>query len=465
MKKFFFFFSILLLIQGCFAANEAFHANDAFFYNKQLSKTINFGNALEMNKEGGDADDMVIEKEFFRVVREAGFSSVRIPIKWSGNSNEKAPFKIDKNFFDRVDQVLGQGLAQGLNIILDFHHYDELYKKPHENLNRWISLWQQVAEHYKYAPDSVYFELLNEPHDSLTDNLWNDYLIKGLTEIRKTNPNRVIIVGSGSWNAIDKLSKLELPESDDNLIVTFHYYSPYTFTHSGADWGDNRPPGNAVWKSNHLSLSSDWDRAGSWDTEIKPHINGIEIKYKKQYAGLKLESKSVLTGYDELSFSTTEPTKLSILCGEDENMNLEEEVKTEYLIPLSKCGGEKGIKLVQIENTSAKSQASFVLENLKLLAKDKQFSFYSRTEAETIKASFNEAVKWSQKNNRPLFMGEFGAYNMADIESRIRWTKFVRREAEKHQFSWAYWEFGAGFGVYNREKMSWHSDLLKVLIP
>jgi endoglucanase len=62
-------------------------------------------------------------------------------------------------------------------------------------------------------------------------------------------------------------------------------------------------------------------------------------------------------------------------------------------------------------------------------------------------------------------MGEFGAYSKAPHDSRIRWTDFVAREAERHGFAWAYWEFASGFGVYDPNAGLWREDLLKALIP
>jgi len=49
--------------------------------------------------------------------------------------------------------------------------------------------------------------------------------------------------------------------------------------------------------------------------------------------------------------------------------------------------------------------------------------------------------------------------------SRVRWTTFVREQAEAHGFAWAYWELAAGFGVYDPDAKAWREDLLKALIP
>ena len=64
-----------------------------------------------------------------------------------------------------------------------------------------------------------------------------------------------------------------------------------------------------------------------------------------------------------------------------------------------------------------------------------------------------------------VFLGEFGAYEKADMTSRAKWTAAVVKEAESRGFSWAYWEFGAGFGAYDRQAKTWREPLMKALIP
>jgi endoglucanase len=41
----------------------------------------------------------------------------------------------------------------------------------------------------------------------------------------------------------------------------------------------------------------------------------------------------------------------------------------------------------------------------------------------------------------------------------------VVKEAEARGFSWAYWEFAAGFGAYDRDKKAWRDPILKALVP
>lgn len=89
------------------------------------------------------------------------------------------------------------------------------------------------------------------------------------------------------------------------------------------------------------------------------------------------------------------------------------------------------------------------------------------TEADraAVQADFDLAAAWADKNKRPIYMGEFGAYNKADFNARVRWTSYTAREAERRGFSWAYWEFAAGFGAYKPTVGEWWAPLLKALVP
>jgi endoglucanase len=86
------------------------------------------------------------------------------------------------------------------------------------------------------------------------------------------------------------------------------------------------------------------------------------------------------------------------------------------------------------------------------------------TEQAEVRKVLGKAAAWGKAHDRPVFLGEFGAYQEADLESRARWTRFVAREAERLGFSWAYWEFCAGFGVYDPKAEAWRDALKSALL-
>ena len=66
-------------------------------------------------------------------------------------------------------------------------------------------------------------------------------------------------------------------------------------------------------------------------------------------------------------------------------------------------------------------------------------------ELAALRKDLDAAAKWAKEHKRPVFLGEFGAYQKADMDSRARWTRAVVSEAEARGFSWAYWEFCATY--------------------
>jgi endoglucanase len=88
------------------------------------------------------------------------------------------------------------------------------------------------------------------------------------------------------------------------------------------------------------------------------------------------------------------------------------------------------------------------------------------SEKQAIVNDFNVAAVWAKENNRPIFIGEFGANSKADMDSRVRWTKFVADTAIEHGFSFAYWDFcGEYFGLYDLNTNSFRKPLLEAVIP
>ena len=308
---------------------------DTFAINQRLGRGINLGNALDAPTEGEWG--VKLEESYFQIIADAGFNSVRIPVRWSAHAAKEAPYTIDPAFMARVDWAVTQATARKLAVILNVHHYVEMDENPLPHVERLKAIWRQIAQHFADRPDTVVFEALNEPHGKFLPATWNTVLPQVLAVIRESNPKRVVIVGPAHWNHVSGLKDFQLP-NDGKLIVTIHYYEPYHFTHQGAEWD----PQAAAW------MGTTW---------------------------------------------TNTPTQELAL----------------------------------------------------------------RTELDT-------AAKWGEDHGVPINMGEFGAYKKADMDSRVRWTRFVVSEAEKRGMSWAYWEFCAEFGAYDPEKHEWRKPLLGALL-
>lgn len=311
-----------------FAAGQSTEGDVAFKQNKRLGRGVNIHPRQPRFKE-----------EYFKMIKEAGFNHVRIPINPYRSSMDTITYTINPSFFETLDWGVKQAIASGLLVIIDQHEYNSMAKDPLGKRNMFLSMWRQIADHYKDYPGEVLFEVLNEPNGELTAEIWNQLHSEALEIIRKSNPDRTVIIGPVQWYQINYLDQLILPENDRNIIVTFHYYSPMEFTHQGARWS-----------------------AQTRD------LSGIEWKA-----------------------------------------------------------------------TPAEQQA--IINN------------------------FAQAKAWADKYNRPLLLGEFGAYEKGDMPSRVRWTDFVARQCEKMGWSWSYWQFDSDFIVYDIDKEQWVQPIRDALIP
>ena len=321
-----------------FGASAGVNLNDPFAVNKLIGRGINFGNALDREVELDDEWSWIVKDEHFQLIKDAGFNSVRIPVRWSTRTMDKPPYTIDPNFLKRVDMAVNSAMSRNLTVIINYQNYFEFYRDANGLKPKFLATWEQLAEHYKDYPNTLLFELLNEPQGELGAGEWNALIKETLAIVRKTNPNRMIVIGPIDFNHIPGLRYLQLPEDDRNIILTVHYYDPYHFTHQGTSWTKD---------------SNDW-------------------------IGTKWGSED-----------------------------------------------------------------------------DKR----------RIKKDFDTLASWAKSRNRPVYLGEFGSNEAADMESRVQWTKYIADEAVAHGFSFTYWQFTHNFLIYDRHTKTWVKPLLEVLIP
>ncbi len=342
---------------------------DPFDQARRLGRGVNLGNALEAPTEGEWG--VVLEEAYFRLIAEAGFDTVRVPIRWSAHAMAEPPYTIDAAFFQRIDWVLENAFANGLNVVINMHHYDALTEAPSTHRERFIAMWRQIARRYGDMPDGLYYEPLNEPYGQLTAGTWNTIVADASAAIREADKAHTLVIDGTDWANASALGKLDLPAEENNAVCTFHLYEPHMFTHQGAEWMDDT----------YGTTGVQWP--GPPETPLTPVPATNDVPWIKKWF-------------------------------EDYNTQ-----------PTDRNPAGPGPILDQIE----------------------------------------WAVRYAERLDCPLWLGEFGAYSKADLQSRANWTRFVRQEAEVRGISWAYWEFGAGFGIYDRDAGQWNEELLRALIP
>jgi len=239
---------------------------------KRLGRGVNI---LGYDPIWDNSKDARFKEKHFKLIREAGFQSVRINLHALQRLDPAAGFKLPESWLRTLDWAVRNALANGLMVVLDLHNYNDVAEDPAAFKPRLLAFWKQVGERYKDTPDAVLFEVLNEPNGKLTPALWKEWLAEALAVIRRTNPTRTVVAGPPFWNGIDHLAELALPEADRNIIVTVHYYEPFRFTHQGAPWSPETVRFSGVtWGSEaeEKRLRNDFGRVQEWSRTAKRPI-------------------------------------------------------------------------------------------------------------------------------------------------------------------------------------------------
>jgi endoglucanase len=99
------------------------------------------------------------------------------------------------------------------------------------------------------------------------------------------------------------------------------------------------------------------------------------------------------------------------------------------------------------------------------LAKLSNVAWGSPEDYRKLHADFSRAQTWATTNERPLLLGEFGAFEKAPMPSRVRYYSAVAREAEAQGWSWIMWQFAHDFAVYDMAHDRWVEPIRDALVP
>lgn len=223
---------------------------------EQMGRGINLGNTMEPPTEGG-WNNGPVQEHYFDDYAAAGFSTVRLPVRWDQHMGTTAPFAIDAAWMDRVEQVVDWGLERGLFIILNSHH-DDWLKQDYDNPRlqaRFDSLWSQVATRFQDKPDRLLFEMFNEPFAPMTLADTDDMNARVLPIIRRTNPTRLVLYSGAEYSSRPQLMAAQIPD-DPYVMGYYHSYDPYRFGLEGeGTWGS---------ASDRNRLRSEFDQVAAW---------------------------------------------------------------------------------------------------------------------------------------------------------------------------------------------------------
>lgn len=188
-------------------------------------------------------------------VKAAGFNTVRVPVSW--HNHVDGQYNIDKEWMDRVQEIIDYAYNQDMYVIINVHHdNDKKFMYPdtahYEQSKKYMTaIWKQVAERFKDYDERLIMETMNEPRLVGDVNEWwidlnRAECVDSIKTINKLNQDCVDVIRASGGNnssryiavpgydcSIDGVTNqyFELPKDSakDKMIVAVHAYTPYHF--------------------------------------------------------------------------------------------------------------------------------------------------------------------------------------------------------------------------------------------
>lgn len=201
-------------------------------------------------------------RQTFTKLYAAGFRSVRIPITWLNTIGDAPEYNIDKDWLDRIVEVVRWARDAGLKVIINTHHDEDHYYGNEAMGHRWLNIidatssetvneqvkakisgfWTNVAETFKNEGEYLIFESFNEINDGKwggspnTDkqaavlNQWNQTFVDAVRSTGGNNADRWL--GVPTYAANPGLIKYFRMPSDPagRTMLAVHCYDPYDYT-------------------------------------------------------------------------------------------------------------------------------------------------------------------------------------------------------------------------------------------
>ncbi|MDP9079441.1 MAG: glycoside hydrolase family 5 protein [Bacteroidota bacterium] len=114
--------------------------------------------------------------------------------------------------------VVDQAVKDGIYILIDWHDHHS-----NQHLSQSKDFFAEMAQKYKGVPNVIY-EIWNEPEAISWDTVKN-YAIQVIREIRKYDPDNLIVIGNPHWDQDVDLVAANPITGFKNIAYSFHFYA------------------------------------------------------------------------------------------------------------------------------------------------------------------------------------------------------------------------------------------------
>lgn len=257
--------------------DQSFEDLDQYEIVEAMSPAWNLGNQLEASIGGVPGEtswsNPKITQKTIKMVKDAGFKGIRIPISYLSKIGSAPNYTIDSNWLNRIKEVVDYCMEEDMYAIINMHGdgYNTvtggwlLCNAPEsqqaEIKAKYESCWRQIADIFVDYDEHLIFESMNEEFDGVYStpnkkyyaniNAYNQIFVDTVRQTGGNNAKRWLLFPG--WNTdinytcgdygfeipTDTYRDPSIPADEHRLMISVHYYNPWDFCGEGKtkEWG------------------------------------------------------------------------------------------------------------------------------------------------------------------------------------------------------------------------------------
>lgn len=437
-------------------------------------------------------------------VKDMGMNMVRFYLNYKTFENDAAPYQYKQSGWDWIDQNIQWAQNNDILLLLNIHvpqggfqslgNSDALWEQT-EIQNRLAALWKAIAQRYKDETQIIGFGLVNEPVPTSDIVQWQQLAQRLTDEIRQADTNHIIFIEKAIYvKGKPETTDYNFPKiNDNNVVYEFHFYNPFEYTHQLFSWTNLGEGGKYPDESVVYTHDTQWYTAtfnnptlgiGTTDWQyfegVKYTVNDVNIKIgipalvaanvggRVYFDNIEIKEfdpdgelvQTILenplnnsdgwyywsennSGHAGLSNSTgiSENTSLFI-DGADGDCNYSNYknpflVKQGYSYQIS--GWMKGQNVSN--NAACRLRIDFLTTDNPVFTRNKTY----------LEHEIKKYADWGQKNNVPIYMGEFGVgcHCFENNKGGLQWVSDMIDIAKVNGLHFSYHTYHEdNFGIY-----------------
>ena len=252
----------------------------------------NIGNTLDAT--GGETSwgNPQITESYVKFVKQQGFTAIRLPCTWDLHVDNKATAHIDQNWMNRVKEVVGYCVNNGLYVMLNIHWdggwlENNIIKGKQDSVSaKQKALWEQIATAMRDFDEHLMFASANEPAADNAEEmevltLYHQTFVNAVRSTGGKNSHRVLVLQGPSTSATltsDLMNTLPTDPAANRLMVEVHNYTPsqFCFLNEDVSWGKMV----YYWgKGNHSTIEPDRNPTYGEEDDIIADYNKVKLKF------------------------------------------------------------------------------------------------------------------------------------------------------------------------------------------